>query len=114
MEPAFRQSLYKKFVKTIEKPNLHPLLVVDAINAKREHFEPFYQAALAKGYATFVASLDADIAECAKNNTHNWDLTQLQTMRQGWEETPAYMQVKNRSYLPCSEHALFGNNILLI
>ena len=62
MEPAFRQSLYKKFVKTIEKPNVHPLLVVDAINAKREHFEPFYQAALAKGYATFVASLDADIA----------------------------------------------------
>jgi len=89
MEEAYRSSLFKSFTKTLED-GFFPVVIVDAIHDKVEHFEKYWSHAKQKGFEVYVAELMADAHACAKRNSHNRTFEEINKMVAEWEETPAH------------------------
>ncbi|XP_078344222.1 uncharacterized protein LOC144629860 isoform X2 [Oculina patagonica] len=89
MEEAYRTSLFKSFTKTLED-GFFPVVIVDAIHDKVEHFEKYWSHAKQKGFEVYVAELMADAHACAKRNSHNRTFEDINKMVAAWEETPVH------------------------
>ncbi|XP_073231400.1 uncharacterized protein [Porites lutea] len=89
MEEAYRSSLFKSFTKTLED-GFFPVVIVDAIHDKVEHFEKYWSHAKQKGFEVYVAELMADAHDCAKRNSHNRTFEEINKMVSAWEETPVH------------------------
>lgn len=88
LEPSYRQSLGRSLVKTMEAGH-HPLVVVDAIHARLDHFQLLQESAQSRGFAVFVACLEGStLSSMAAANTHGWTEEQLAMMQKVWEPTP--------------------------
>lgn len=57
LEETYRDALLNAFTKTISKPNLHSLVIVDAVNADVSDYEQLYQVAQQAGYVPFIAPM---------------------------------------------------------
>ncbi|XP_020609445.1 YLP motif-containing protein 1-like isoform X2 [Orbicella faveolata] len=89
MEEAYRASLFKSFTKTLED-GFFPVVIVDAIHDKVEHFDKYWSHAKQKGFEVYVAELMADAHACAKRNSHNRTFEDINKMVAAWEETPVH------------------------
>lgn len=89
MEEAYRASLFKSFSKTLED-GFFPVVIVDAIHDKVEHFEKYWSHAKQKGFEVYIAELMADAHACAKRNSHNRTFEDINKMVAAWEETPVH------------------------
>lgn len=49
MEDTYRSSMLKTFKKTLDD-GFFPFIILDTINDKVKHFEPFWSAAKTKGF----------------------------------------------------------------
>ncbi|CAH3119091.1 unnamed protein product [Porites lobata] len=57
MEEAYRSSLFKSFTKTLED-GFFPVVIVDAIHDKVEHFEKYWSHAKQKGFEVRILKDD--------------------------------------------------------
>eukprot|EP00794_Sanderia_malayensis_P017441 gene17441-19185_t len=89
MEPAYRKSLLKSFNKTLEN-GYFPMIIIDAVNEKVEHFEKFWSDGKHKGFEVFVAEMQGDASDCAEKNVHNWSQQDIQKILDHWEPTPSH------------------------
>lgn len=105
MEDTYRSSMLKTFKKTLDD-GFFPFIILDTINEKVKHFEPFWSAAKTKGFEVrdelatqsensfpkpacshvssilsplkvYVAEITADTQTCAKRNVHNRKLKDI-------------------------------------
>lgn len=90
MENSYRQSLIKSFKKQVDNL-LFNFIIVDAVFDKVDHFEEIWSYAKSKGFQVYVAEVEADVALCAKRNTHGRNLEEIKKLHAGWQPTPAHM-----------------------
>lgn len=107
MEDAYRQSLIKSFKKQVDNL-LFNVIIVDAVFDKLKYFEEMWSYAKSKGFQVnlvnvglkrlnssnvlkesnsclaaqvYVSEVQAEVAVCAKRNTHKRSLQEIQKVR---------------------------------
>ncbi|XP_028408960.1 uncharacterized protein LOC114531547 [Dendronephthya gigantea] len=99
LEESYRKSLFKSFNKTLDD-GFFPMVILDCVNDKVDHFDHFWSIAKQKGFEVYVAEMTADANDCAKRNTHNRSLEDINKLLDAWEETPThYIRLDVRSLL---------------
>ncbi|CAB4005041.1 Hypothetical predicted protein, partial [Paramuricea clavata] len=99
LEESYRKSLFKSFNKTLDD-GFFPMVILDCVNDKVDHFDHFWSIAKQKGFEVYIAEMTADANDCAKRNPHDRSLEDINKMLETWEETPAhYIRLDVRSLL---------------